>query len=199
VPDDRTDGRHILDKFAEQLRAAGLPTLPAADISWMTGDVARFHLPSPYALIIPGCTPRRPEKRAPAEFFANFADRLLAGGVTPVLLGTAKEKDQIDAVHTACPKAINLCDRTRFGDIAELARGAVGALGNDTGAMHLIAATGCPALVLFSGASDPRIVAPRGVCVRILQRDPLSALPLEEAIQTWDRMLATVTEPTRGL
>jgi ADP-heptose:LPS heptosyltransferase len=189
VHDDRQDGRHILDKLAEQLHAAGLPQLPPTDITWMTGAVERFRLPRPYGLIIAGCTPRRPEKRAPAEFFASFAERLLSQGITPVLLGTAKEKEQIDAVQAACPKAINLCDQTRFGDIAELARGAVGALGNDTGAMHLIAATGCPTLVLFSGASDPRIVAPRGPCVRTLQRDPLSALPVEDAVATWDAML----------
>ncbi|HXP97819.1 MAG TPA: glycosyltransferase family 9 protein [Telmatospirillum sp.] len=190
VHDDRQDGRHILDKLAEQLHTAGLPKLPPSDITWMTGDVDRFHLPRPYGLIIAGCTPRRPEKRAPAKFFADFAEWLLSQGITPVLLGTTKEKEQIDAVQAACPRVINLCDRTGFGDIAALARGAVGALGNDTGAMHLIAATGCPTLVLFSGASDPKIVAPRGACVRILQREPLSALPMEDAIRTWERMLS---------
>jgi ADP-heptose:LPS heptosyltransferase len=189
VHDDRNDGRHILDKLDEQLQAAGLPPLPPPDIAWLTGDIERFCLPRPYGLIIPGCTPRRPEKRAPAELFAGFARHLLADGITPVLLGTEQEKEQIEAVQAGCPEAVNLCDQTRFGDIAELARNAAGALGNDTGAMHLIAATGCPSLVLFSGASNPGIVAPRGACVRTLQRDPLSALPLEEMVGAWRDML----------
>ena len=36
------------------------------------------------------------------------------------------------------------------------------AIGNDTGPMHLIAAAGIPAVVLFSAASDPALCAPRG-------------------------------------
>jgi ADP-heptose:LPS heptosyltransferase len=93
------------------------------------------------------------------------------------------------AVLAACPGAVNLCDCTGFDDIAALARQARGALGNDTGTMHLIAASGCPTLVLFSGASNPAIVAPRGRCVRTLRHEPLSALPLDEVVQAWDAML----------
>jgi ADP-heptose:LPS heptosyltransferase len=189
VHDDRNDGRHILDKFDQQLRAGGLPGLMPADLSWLTGEVSRFGLSRPYALLVPGSAAHRPEKRAPAAVYAGLARHLAALGVAPVLIGTAKEKCQIDAVHAACSEAVNLCDQTSFGDLAELARGAEGAIGNDTGAIHLIAAVGCRSLVLFSDASDPRIVAPRGDGVGILSRDSLAALPVEEAIAAWEAMI----------
>ncbi len=82
--------------------------------------------------------------------------------------------------------ARDLTGQTSFGDLADLARAAVMAIGNDTGPMHLLATAGCPSLVLFSGDSDPARCAPRGPpgapCVRVLRRDDLATLTPEEVI-----------------
>jgi hypothetical protein len=50
--------------------------------------------------------------------------------------------------------------------------------------MHLLVAAGCRATVLFSGASDPRLTAPRGAEVVILQRPNLADLPIAEVAAT---------------
>jgi hypothetical protein len=42
--------------------------------------------------------------------------------------------------------------------------------------MHLAAAAGCRAVVLFSSASDPDLTAPRGTGVTVLQRPDLADL-----------------------
>lgn len=77
-------------------------------------------------------------------------------------------------------KILNLCNQTSCGDIAELARNATIAIGNDTGPMHIIAATGCPSLVLFSSnESNPDLCAPRGKKVGILNVADLQSLPLD--------------------
>jgi hypothetical protein len=47
--------------------------------------------------------------------------------------------------------------------------------------MHLIAAAGCPAVVLFSAASDPALCGQRGR-VAILRRDDLADLALEPVL-----------------
>tara|TARA_Y100000766_G_scaffold254988_1_gene240765 strand:+ start:50 stop:274 length:225 start_codon:yes stop_codon:yes gene_type:complete len=65
-------------------------------------------------------------------------------------------------------------------EIAGLARRAAGAVGNDTGPMHLIAATGCPSMVLYSHASDPALCAQRGPDVRIIRKPSLGELSTEE-------------------
>src|SRR5204862_144345 len=163
VRDDPDDRRHIADRVAEQLVVAGIPETKPADVGWLTGDIGHFDLPPSHALLVPGGAPHRPEKRAPAEAFAGVGRHLIGQGIAPVLLGTDSERDQIDAIAGACPGAIDLSDRTSFGEIAELARHATGAVGNDTGAIHLAAAVGCPSLVLFSAASDPSRVRPRAV------------------------------------
>jgi ADP-heptose:LPS heptosyltransferase len=82
--------------------------------------------------------------------------------VPPVSLGGAGEAPLAARIRAECPDACDLTGRTRLVDLAALAAGAQLAIGNDTGPMHLVAAVGCRAIVLFSGASDPALTAPRG-------------------------------------
>ncbi len=152
----RRDFMHTLERQREQLAMAGITAFPDPDLSWLAGQ--DFGLPRPYALLIPGAAPHRPAKRWPAERFAELAAMLRARGITPVVLGSAHESP----LAAAIPAAIDLTGRTTLADIATLARWAAFAVGNDTGPMHLIAAVGCPAVVLFSAASDPALTAPRG-------------------------------------
>jgi hypothetical protein len=59
--------------------------------------------------------------------------------------------------------------------------------------MHVAASVGCPAVVLFSGESDPALTAPRGVAtVAVLRREPLAALPVGEVLAAG--LLAAVGE-----
>jgi len=190
VRDDPDDRRHIAERLAEQLSIAGIPETKPADLTWLAGDIGHFDLPPAYALIVPGGAPHRPEKRAPAEAFAGLGRHLVGQGIAPVLLGTGSERDQIDAIAGACPGMIDLSDRTSFGEIAELARHATGAIGNDTGAMHLTAAIGCPSLVLFSAASDPSRVRPLGRRVHLVETDTLRTLSIPALIGAWEELRA---------
>lgn len=174
--------RHIADRQAEQLALAGITDVGLPDLGFLRSDLTRFGLPARFALLVPGGAPHRPAKRWPAAGFAELARHLEAAGVTPVLLGTAAEAAAAAEIRTACPAAVDLLGRTDFADLAELGRQAVVAVGNDTGPMHLLAAAGAPAVVLFSAESDPAKVAPRGPCVRVLQRRSLADLPLGEVV-----------------
>ena len=71
----------------------------------------------------------------------------------------------------------------RLDELAALARGAAGAVGNDTGPMHLICATGCSGLVLFSGHSDPVRHAPKGEAVQVLRENDLADLAAEAVFE----------------
>jgi ADP-heptose:LPS heptosyltransferase len=185
------DLMHIVDRQAEQLAMAGIASTPPADLSWVKADGGRFFLPARYALIVPGGTPHRPAKRWPADRFALVAQHLAARGVTPVVLGTSDDDDQIKVVTNNCPATLSLSGRTDFMDVVVLARGAAGAVGNDTGPMHLIAAAGCPSVVLFSADADPALCAPRGL-VSVLREDDLTRLDLAP-------VLAAMTEGPAAL
>ena len=83
-----------------------------------------------------------------------------------------------------CPATRDLTGQTSFGDIVALGRLALRAIGNDTGPMHLLVAAGCKATVLYSGASDPALTAPRGAVVTVLRRPDLADLPVAEVAAT---------------
>jgi len=179
--DPERDCIHDIDRQFGQLRQAGISEIPPADLSWSHGDIARFGLPSRIALLVPGSSPHRPQKRWPAERYRALALALAARGLTPVVLGAAGEAELAAVICRDTP-ARGLAGQTGFGDLAELGRAAELAVGNDTGPMHLLAAAGCPCLVLFSSDSDPARCAPRGRWVRTLQRPSLAELSLPEVL-----------------
>ena len=173
------DRLHTLERQAEQLAMAGIAAVPPPDLSWVTPDIARFGLPHPFVLICPGGAAHRPAKRWPVDRFAAMAGWLAARGVVPVLLGSAAEAAELAAIAAACPQARSLAGQTDLLDIVALGRQALAALGNDTGPMHLLAAAGTPAVVLFSQDSDPALCAPRGR-ISLLRRPSLADLPPSE-------------------
>lgn len=180
------DAMHTIDRQREQLAMAGIAEVPPPDVSWLRPNVAHLALPPRYALLVPGGAVHRPEKRWPAAHYAALALALAARGVTPVLIGSAAEADVTGAIRASVPEAHDLSNRTSLAEIASLARGATCAIGNDTGPMHVIAAAGCPSIVLFSHESDPALCAPRagagGPAPVILRRASLDELTVDEVL-----------------
>ena len=170
------DGMHNLARQREQLMAAGIEEFPPPDLAWLTqgGPV----LPRPYALLAPGCSPHRPEKRWPTAMFGALAQVLAGRGLLPMVVGTRSEADLAAIVRAACPAAVDLTGQTSLLDLGGVAARASLAVGNDTGPMHLAAIVGCPSIVLFSAASDPALAAPRGD-VTVLREANLADLALE--------------------
>lgn len=178
------DFLHTVERHKEQLAVAGIMEVPPPDLSWASADLSRFALPPSYALLVPGGSAHRPEKRWPATHFAELARRLAAIGTLPLLIGANAEKAELAAI-AAASGARDLCGQTSLTEIIVLARGARLAVGNDTGPMHLIASAGCPTVSLFSQASDPALCAPRGpdgAQVAMLRRPDLAGLMPDEVL-----------------
>ena len=123
----------------------------------------------------------RPEKRWPKDRFAELANWLRDHrGIQPVLLGTAGEARFLDEIVFQAPGSRSLAGETSLSDLIALGRGALAAIGNDTGPMHAAAMVGCPTVVVYSKASDPALCAQRGPHVSILRRDDLKTLELAD-------------------
>ena len=184
--DPDRDRLHDADRQAGQLRQAGIADVPPPDLSWSQGDFARFNLPPRYVLLVPGSSAHRPAKRWPVANYRALAEHFVQQDITPVVLGAASERDLAGAIG---PAVIDLTGQTQLNDLPPLASGAVAAIGNDTGPMHLIAVAGCPALVLFSNDSDPALCAPRGRSVRVLRSPSLADLPVSEVLEATAALL----------
>jgi ADP-heptose:LPS heptosyltransferase len=172
------DNLHSRERLEGQLRAAGIPRLPQPDLSWLTGaDISRFNLPEKFALLIPGASSHRPEKRWPEQNFAQLARSLL---MPSVIIGGAGEATLAKAIP-----GLNLTGQTSLLELAAIAARARLAIGNDTGPMHLATALGIPSVVLFSAASNPALTAPRtpnGGWPVVLSAPALSDLPVAQVL-----------------
>lgn len=182
---------HTVERQREQLAMAGVSDVPLTDLSFALTP-SRTNLSElgfntrgePFALLVPGGSAHRPGKRWPAKQYGALARELMARGIRPVVIGTKAERDAADIILGACVGAVSLIDKTDFMQIAALGGRAQLAIGNDTGPMHLIAAAGCPSLVLFSDESDPRRCAPRGRMVQVFEAPDLDAVPVETIVAT---------------
>jgi len=186
--DPNRDTMHTVERQAEQLRMAGVADIPPVDLSWADADISRFGLSVPYVLLVPGGAAHRPAKRWPKDRYATLASELAGQGIGSVILGGEDERAVANEIATTSPKTLNLSGQTDLFDIAALARNARGAIGNDTGPMHLIAAAGCPSVVLYSYDSDPALCAQRGTRVTILRRPILDDLAAEEVQTALDQL-----------
>lgn len=184
-PHDNPDRNHMhtLDRQAEQLRLAGIDFVPQPDVEWLGAPISGFDLPGKIALLVPGGSSRRPEKRWPAARYAVFAQRLLEEGCTPILIGTEAERDVTAQIAETCSGAIDLTGRTSLAEVASLCRRASVVIGNDTGPMHISALAGCQTVVLFSRDSDPALCAPQGPRVAVIRRERLEDLAVEDVFR----------------
>lgn len=169
------ESMHPLERHAQQLEHAGVwPDAPVAplsaappDISWILAKTqpktrAGSKAPRPTALLIPGSSAHRTEKRWPVANYGALAARLETEGFDVLIVGGLQEGELARGIQRLAPRARDLTGRTDFAQIAALGARAAVAIGNDTGPVHLIAAAGAPTIALFSSASSPELSAPRG-------------------------------------
>ncbi|MGF1612308.1 MAG: glycosyltransferase family 9 protein [Kiloniellales bacterium] len=187
---------HIRERHAELLRLAGISEVPPPDLSFLDADISRYGIEGPYALLVPGSSPRHPEKRWPVARFVVVAQALAARGIAPVLICGPAEREEAAAIARACPAAHDI-DSNRE-EIVALARGASVAVSNDTGPSFLIAAAGCPLVVLYNEKSDPVKLAPPGERVTVLQRRRMEDIKVAEVLAAVDALLEGPGETARA-
>ena len=160
----------------------------SADMSWLVNEAAQTDDPAmmmnnkQYAVLIPGCSLAKPQKRWPANRFVAIGNELAARGFEIVLVGTADDRDAVNAVLAASPNAIDLCEKTNLAALARLLGGAAFVIGNDTGPMFLAAQTGVPSLIIIGPDTDPTMSAPKGAAASWLQGAPISDVSAATAI-----------------
>lgn len=195
---------HIMNRWREQLELTGITRLSRPDISFLKSDISRFGIEGKFALIaaggrkqeiqleqIKGKTP--PQKLWHEEGFSDVAKWFVANEITPVFIGAEKDKKSINSLLgwiSPSIKVINLTGQTSIADIAELARKAEVALGNDNGAMYVASVAGCQSLLLYSKAyKDHGICSPILENVRIISDYDLDNLDSADVIKTLGKML----------
>lgn len=163
--------RHAADQAMDVLDHLGLKRPPpdaAASSAFRPVEVA---LPpgSPRVAFAP--ISRWKTKNWPVEHFARLA-RLLAAsrpGIAILVLGGKSDAPVGDAIAAAAPPGVvhNLCGRTSIAESIALLGKCDLLIANDTGPVHMAAATGTRCLVLF-GPTRPDWTGPYGPGHRVL-------------------------------
>ena len=193
---------HTLERQADQLKYAGIwpdaPTEPGSapgpDLSWVLPKPSQLRpvpggvKPKPYALFVPGGSAHRLDKRWPAERYGQLGKILVDRGYDIVIIGGPQESALARQIQREVGQVRDLTGRTDFAKVAMLGAKAALVVGNDTGPLHLAAATGSPTVVLFSSASDPQLAAPRGH-VTVLRSGDLADLSVAEVLQAANALL----------
>jgi ADP-heptose:LPS heptosyltransferase len=169
-----------------------LGAAPAPDASWVDFLVKKsrmldpeyFGLNGPFALLAPAGEDVKPALRWPKERWASLAHQLLELGITPALVGGPDARDVGKYVAHVCPSARDVTGKAKLTQLAGLARRTQFVFGEDTPLLHLLVASGSPALALYPGAEKPDLIAPRGDVPVILMHAPtLAQVHPDEAMQ----------------
>lgn len=182
--DPRRAAMHIADRWAAQLKVAGIPATLRPDLSWVARYVKSFTLPfrmtEPFVMVAATPGPG-PAPWSPAQYGA-LAAALAAEGQRPVLVDLKPRPDLAEAMADHNPACIDLSGKGSLNELILLAWAATAAIGPDNGIMHLAAVAGCRSVVLYDQASDPALVGQRGATVTILRRPRLMDIPAAEVI-----------------
>lgn len=170
---------HLVDRYRLQLAAFDIPVPPLPDVSWLTADTRHFGLAATYVLLAPGSSARQAAKRWPVREYARLTKMLAEAGLQPVIAGFPVDAPLAARIVKQCPQAVDLTTRADLAEVAELARNAMMAIGNDTDLTQLIAATGCPTVALLSRTGTPTS-GPRGPNVSVVSASTLEALSAEQ-------------------
>jgi ADP-heptose:LPS heptosyltransferase len=171
---------HTIERQAEQLAIADIHNVPTPSFDGIEESSTNFGLSKPYVLLVPGGSDHRLDKRWPTKNYAQLASRLVSKNILPVVIGHKPETKLARYISLICPESKDLTNKTSMIDIIALARQAAGAVGNDTGPMHVISTSGTPSLVIYSHASDPQMCGQRGNNVSIIRQQSLENLSVNE-------------------
>jgi ADP-heptose:LPS heptosyltransferase len=177
------------------------PPLPVAWTAPEDAARAAALLPGGPWLVL-GPTANWSQKVWPADRFVQVAQALtapggaLAGARIAVLGGPgAGEREMAMPVLAAFPGAVDLVGNLALPEVAAVLRRAALFLGNDSGLMHLAAATGVPTIGLF-GRSSAAEYGPTGPHALAVEADgppfesPMTDLPAERVLAAANRLLA---------
>lgn len=173
---------HTLNRLEDQLKAAGvvssfMPNLSLAGVN--SQPLIDVYQLNNFVVLVPGGSAHRPEKRWP--HFAELAEKLRVRGYQTVLVGGNDEAALLQSLAQQTG-AVNLCGKTSLNELITLFPQAKWVVGNDTGPMHIAAASDARCVVLFGHASKPELCAPRSPHTHVLQQENIEAISPQQIL-----------------
>jgi heptosyltransferase-2 len=116
---------------------------------------------SPFVALAPGAAYGRAKQWLPARFAELAALLFEERGLRAVVVGTRGDAAVCREIASAASGVVDLCGRTDLATLAGVLAAAHAVVANDSGAMHLAAASGARVVAVF-GATNENRTAPLG-------------------------------------
>ena len=171
--------RHRIDRDLAALKPLGIHARETPPRLWLTGEddaaadqlLDRLGIRRDQSIMIVQPGARYWFKAWPAERFAELADRLASDYGCQVLIGGSRDEEALvqRIQATARTRPVSIAGQTTLKQFAAIAKRAALFVGNDSGAMHIVAAVGTPMVALF-GPSNPDEWGPRGGLAEVIYK-----------------------------
>ena len=175
----------VIDGLSNQVEILGVKTTRKPYLNWL--DTNSFNLDSlnnkKFVIINPGCSKKNEQKKWNSENYARICTFFVSKNILPIVIGSNLDKEAIEIISKNEKNILNLLNNSPLDVIFQLSKKALGALSNDTGPGHLIAAGGCMLHLILSNSSNVKTVIPQGGNISFTQKDNINDISVEEIIK----------------
>ena len=175
---------HVIEGLSKQIEMLGISSLKSPFLKWLEKE--NFSITElenkKYFLINPGCSSKNLVKRWPSKNFSEVCTFLISINIVPVVIGEGDDIQPIKEIEKNENRIINLYNKSPLDVIYNLSLKAEGALSNDTGPAHLIAATNCNIHLVLSSFSNTKTVTPQSNNVSFTLLDSINDITSSQII-----------------
>ena len=179
----------VVEGLSNQIEKLGIKTRRRPFLDWLMNkpfDWSQINSKK-FMIINPGCSVDSDQKRWSEKNFTGICDFLFSRNILPILIGSLADQEPIDFIDTNAKNVINLCDKSPLNVVYQISKKAIGAISNDTGPAHLIAASGCRIHLVLSSFSNVHTVIPRGSNVTYTQKNNINEISVGEVIKAIEK------------
>ena len=180
----------VIDGLSNQIEILGIKTTRKPFLDWPNKEPFNFKslINQNFVIINPGCSKKNIQKKWPAENYAKLCSYLISIDILPIIIGSSLDKEEVKIIESRENKILNLLNKSPLGVVFQLSQKAIGAISNDTGPAHLIAASGCKIHLLLSSFSNIQTVIPQGDNVSYTQEKMIENILVEDVIKKLNKI-----------
>tara|TARA_B110000196_G_scaffold222244_1_gene191311 strand:- start:3 stop:929 length:927 start_codon:yes stop_codon:yes gene_type:complete len=180
----------VIDGLSNQIEILGIKTTRKPFLDWLNKEPFNFKnlINQNFIIINPGCSKKNFQKKWPAENYAKLCSYLISIDILPIIIGSSLDKEEVKIIESRENKILNLLNKSPLDVVFQLSQKAIGAISNDTGPAHLIAASGCKIHLLLSSFSNIQTVIPQGDNVSYTQEKMIENILVEDVIKRLNKI-----------
>ena len=180
----------VIDGLSNQIEILGIKTTRKPFLDWLNKEPFNFKsfINQNFVVINPGCSKKNFQKKWPAENYAKLCSYLISIDILPIIIGSFLDKEEVKIIESRENKILNLLNKSPLDVVFQLSQKAIGAISNDTGPAHLIAASGCKIHLLLSSFSNIQTVIPQGDNVSYTQEKMIENILVEDVIKKLNKI-----------